>query len=153
MVVVMKTIFDQSARDELIDRISALDTHNEAKWGKMSINQMLKHCIRWEEVTLGRREVKLSFLSRWFGKMILNGFVKDDSPLKRYLPAVPEIKVTQPVDSNLSSQKEKWISLIKEYPRLSNHTYVVPFFGEVKKEQAGYLAYKHGDHHLRQFDG
>ncbi len=84
--------------------------------------------------------------------MILKGFVKDDSPLKRYLPAVPELKVEENVNSDLASQKEKWISLIKEYPQLSNHNFVLPFFGEVKKEQAGYVAYKHIDHHLRQFN-
>ncbi|TYP95360.1 hypothetical protein LX73_0661 [Fodinibius salinus] len=47
----------------------------------------------WDEVTLGKRTVKQLFLSRLFGKMILKGFVKDDSPLKRYLPAVDGIKV------------------------------------------------------------
>lgn len=27
-----------------------------------------------------------------------------------------------------------------------------PFFGKITREQIGYLAYKHDDHHLRQFN-
>lgn len=148
----MKTIFDQTARDELVSRIKLLDENSEAQWGEMEINQMIRHCILWEEVVLGKRTVKRSFLSRLFGTMILKGFVKDDSPLKRSLPAVDELKVKEPITSDLTSEKKKWISLINEYPRLSNHNYELPFFGKVKKEQAGYLAYKHTDHHLRQFE-
>ena len=106
----------------------------------------------WDEVALGKRKVKRSFLSRLFGKMILKGFVKDDSPLKHYLPAVDELKVKKNINSDLTIEKKEWTSLINEYPRLSNHNYELPFFGEVTEEQAGYLAYKHADHHLRQFN-
>ncbi len=148
----MKTIFDKTTRDELIIRINSLNENSIAQWGKMNINNMLRHCIMWEEVLLGKRKVKRSFLSRLFGKMILKGFVKDDSQLKRYLPAVDELKVKKNINSDLATEKKKWISLIQEYPRESNHIYEAPFFGEVKKEQAGYLAYKHADHHLRQFN-
>lgn len=148
----MKTIFNKTTRDELINRINSLNENSVAQWGKMNINQMIRHCIMWDEVTLGKRKVKRPFLSRLFGKMILKGFVKDDNPLKRYLPAVDELKVKETINSNLAPEKKKWISLINEYPRLSNHNYELPFFGEVTKEQAGYLAYKHPDHHLRQFN-
>lgn len=148
----MKTIFNKTARAELINRINSLDENSEAKWGKMNINQMLRHCILWDEVALGKRKLKQPFLSRLFGKMILKGFVKDDGPLKRYLPAVDKMKVNETIKSDLTSEKRKWISLINEYPHLSNQNYELPFFGKVKKEQAGYMAFKHADHHLRQFN-
>lgn len=148
----MKSIFDKTTRDELIDRIHSLREDSTAQWGKMDINQMLRHCIMWDEVTLGRRRVKRSLMSRFFGKMILKGIVKDDSPLKHNLPAIDELKVKEAISNDITTEKEKWISLINEYPRLGDHNWELPFFGKVEKEHAGCVAYKHSDHHLRQFD-
>ena len=148
----MKSIFDKTTRDELINRINSLNEDNVAQWGHMNISQMLRHCILWDEVALGKRKVKQPFLGTLLGKMILKGFVKNDSPLKHHLPAIDELKIKKTPNRNFTSEKKKWISLINEYPRISNHNYKVPFFGKVKKEEAGYLSYKHSDHHLRQFN-
>jgi len=41
---------------------------------------------------------------------------------------------------------------MKEYDHYSNDGFIHPFFGKLTKEQAGYMAYKHIDHHLRQFN-
>ena len=148
----MKTIFDKAARDGLISRINLIDEKCSAQWGEMNVNQMVKHCTMWEEVTLGKRKLKSTFLGIVLGKLFLKGIIKDDSPLKRFLPAVNELKVTEPVNSDLEAGKRNWISLINEYPKSSVNEWQLPFFGRVKKEQAGFVAYKHTDHHLRQFD-
>jgi hypothetical protein len=148
----MKSIFDKAARDELIKRINSLTETNEAQWGKMNINQMIRHCILWDESVLGRRELKRSVMSRLFGKIFLKSFVKDESPLKHNLPSVPELKITRDIDKDLVSEKKKWIALIDEYQRISNNKFILPFFGKVKKEEAGLVAYKHSYHHLRQFN-
>jgi len=44
--------------------------------------------------------------------------------------------------------------LINEYSAYSfpDYSFVHPFFGKMTKEQIGYHAYKHIDHHLRQFN-
>jgi len=68
------------------------------------------------------------------------------------LPAVEELKVTESINGEFNEEKREWISLINEYPQLSNRNYQLPFIGKVKKEQAGYVAFKHSDHHLRQFN-
>jgi len=149
----MKTIFDETTRDELIRRINMLNVNTKAQWGKMNLNQMLKHFIFWDESVLGKRKLKQPLIGKLFGKFFLRKLIKDDTPLPHSLPSVDELKVEEGINSDLSVEKKKWISLIKEYPKLSNHTYELPFFGEVKKEHAGYLAYKHTDHHLRQFYG
>ena len=60
----MKTIFDKPTRDELINRINALNENSKAQWGKMSVSQMLKHCVQWEEMILGKRVYKQSFIGK-----------------------------------------------------------------------------------------
>jgi hypothetical protein len=146
----MKTIFDKATRDELISRINNLDENSKAAWGKMNIYQMLKHCTLWEEMMAGKTTYKRAFIGRLFGKMALKGLTKDESPLTRNTPTIPELRIKG--NGNISAEKAKWVALIEEYPNISNFDIVHPFFGKMTKEQIGYLAYKHTDHHLRQFN-
>lgn len=147
----MKTIFDKTTRDELINRINALTENSMAQWGKMTIYQMLKHCTLWEEMILGKKKYKRVFIGRLFGKMALKGLIKDESPLRRNTPTIPEFRIRD--NGNVASQRMKWIALLEEHAHFSNPGFVHPFFGKMTKEQIGYLAYKHTDHHLRQFNG
>ena len=146
----MKTVFDQSTREELVGRTSSLEASCRAQWGKMNIYQMLKHCRMWEEMIFGKQKYKRQFLGFLFGKMVLKTLIKDEKPLKRNTPTITELKVTG--DGDVDSEKIKWIALIEQYDHLSTIECDHPFFGKINKEQIGILAYKHADHHLRQFN-
>ncbi|HTJ52415.1 MAG TPA: DUF1569 domain-containing protein [Cyclobacteriaceae bacterium] len=147
----MKTIFDKTTRDELINRINTLTENSTAQWGKMNIYQMLKHCTLWQEMILGRVKCKRVFIGRLLGKMALKSSLKDDKPMMRNAITSPELKVKE-VDGDIASEKAKWIALIEEHAHFSNPEFVHPFFGRMTKEQVGYHTYKHTDHHLRQFN-
>ncbi len=146
----MKTIFDKIIRDELIARIKLISPNNTAQWGKMNVYQMLKHCIQWEQMALGKKKYKQSFLGRLFGKMALKDFIKDQTPFKRNVPTMPQFKIKE-TSGDIELERKNWINLIEEYAQFSNTDFVHPFFGKMTKDQLGYLAYKHTDHHLRQF--
>lgn len=146
----MKTIFDQTTREELLTRIKKLDETNTAQWGKMNIYQMVKHCTLFDEMILGRQKYKQSFIGYLFGKMALKGMIKDERPVKINMPTVNGFKVTG--NGDVTVEKNKWISLVEEYSDFSNYDFVHPFFGKMTTEQIGYLVYKHTDHHLRQFN-
>jgi hypothetical protein len=147
----MKTIFDKTTRDALIARINKLDGSEKPQWGSMTVSQMLKHQIMYEEMFLGKLKLKRVFLGRLFGKMALKDMIKDESPIKHNLPTIPAIKITG-VGEDISEGKQKWISLLEDYSLLGpNHQFIHAFFGQVTKEQAGLLVCKHVDHHLRQF--
>ncbi|MHA4810449.1 DinB family protein [Flavitalea flava] len=147
----MKTIFDKTTREELIARINQLPVNSKAQWGKMNIYQMLKHCTLYEEMLLGKMSVKRMFLGRIFGKVALKDLIGDANPIKQNLPTIPEIKVKED-KGDISKEKQHWIALIQEHAHSSNTEYIHAFSGIVTKEQSGYLAYKHTDHHLRQFN-
>lgn len=149
-VLKMKTVFDQATRDQLISRINMLSEVSTAQWGRMNIYQMVKHCRLWEEMILRGKKYKQAFIGRLFGRMALKSVLKDESPLRRNTPTLPELRITG--NGAVSCEKSKWIALIGEYAHFSNTDFVHPFFGRMTKEQIGYLAYKHTDHHLRQFN-
>lgn len=145
----MKSMLDKSTRDEVISRIQTLHEKSHAKWGKMSVAQMMKHCSQWDEMVLGKTKYKQSLLGRLFGKMALKDMLKDE-PIKKNLPTVPSFKIKDPAD--FSVEKSKWLKLLNEYDLISEDGFIHPFFGRLTKEQTGYMAYKHLDHHLRQFN-
>lgn len=145
----MKTVFRKPTRDDLIVRINALDENQTAQWGKMNVYQMLEHCSLFEEMVLTKTEYKRTFLGRIFGKMVLRGFLKDEAPMKQNMPTLTQLRVNE--NGDVEFARKRWISLLEEYANFSNHGFVHPFLGKMTKEQAGYLAYKHADHHLRQF--
>jgi hypothetical protein len=148
----MKTIFDNSERDQLINRIKSVNKNNTAQWGKMNLSQMLMHCTNWDEWILGKnkRVYKQAFIGFIFGKMALKNMIKDDSPIRKNVPTSSQFKIKE-TEVDLESEKRKWVSLIESYEHYSNPDFIHDFFGKMTKEQIGILAYKHSDHHLRQF--
>ncbi len=145
----MKTMFDKQTRGEVVARINTLDESSKAQWGEMSVYQMIMHCIKWEDMLLGKTKYKQSFLGRLVGKFALKDMMKDE-PAKHNLPTVPSFKMTGSGD--VSAAKSQWISLIHAHDLQEGSGFVHPFFGQLTADQAGRMAYKHIDHHLRQFN-
>ena len=145
----MKSIFDQETRDELIRRVNSLNADSPAQWGKMNVYQMVKHCSLWEDMVQGKQKYKQAFIGRLFGKMALRKVMKDESPLTRNTPTLPELKITG--NGDMLQERAKWIAKIQDYAHFSNPDFIHPFFGAMTREQIGPFVYKHTDHHLRQF--
>lgn len=145
----MKTLFDSATRAELITRISNLNENSAPQWGKMTVYQMIKHCAKWEEMLLGKTLYKQSLLGKIVGKFALKDMLKD-KPIKPNLPTVPSFKVTGTGD--VAAAKKEWIDLLDEHTGKTPAGFMHPFFGRLTAEQAGQMAYKHIDHHLRQFN-
>lgn len=144
----MQTITDQAIADQLIARINSLDNYTQPQWGKMTVYQMLRHLVLWEEMAIGNTLYKQSFLGRLIGKVALKDMMKEQ-PVKPNLPTIPGFKITSEGDAD--AEKNKLIRLIKEHAGLRNKGFLHPFFGQLTPEQAGFMAWKHADHHLRQF--
>jgi hypothetical protein len=146
----MKTIFDKNTATSLIIRINSLKPQDKVQWGKMDAFQMVRHCILSEEMYLGKKKYERLFIGRLFGKMALNGTLKNVEPMKKNSPTHPDFKITGSGD--FEAERQKWITLLEQYAQFSTTNFVHPFFGKMTKEQIGYYVYKHTDHHLRQFN-
>jgi hypothetical protein len=148
----MKTTFDKTTREELIKRINALDENTPAQWGKMNAYQMVKHLRQWEELVTGDLPSKRVLMGRIFGRMVLKSFLKDDDSLmRRNSPTVPEVKAKE-ITGDFAGEKAKWRTLLEQNANTVTNNFVHPFFGNMTNEQIGQMAYKHIEHHLRQFN-
>ena len=146
----MKTIFDTEVRKELIDRVSKITAKSEIKFGSMRPDQGLHHINTVLQAYLG--EVKTVPPTNNFKAALLR--LVTFSPI----PIPPEKGKTAPPfvagsSYSIDSEKARFPQLIervagqrelKEWP-------ISPVFGKLSGEQYGKLAYKHTDHHLKQF--
>jgi len=82
------------------------------------------------------------------GKLALKDMLKDE-PARRNLPTVPGFKMSG--EGDVAAEKLKLTELIKAHTQYADKGFLHPFFGTLTPEQAGLMAYKHADHHLRQF--
>ncbi len=146
----MKSIFNKVTRVELIARISSLNENSLRLWGKMNLYQMLKHCILYEEMIVGKNKYKRVLIGRLLGRLALKNVMRNDNPMIRNAPTVPELRINE--NGEITAEKNKWITLIEAHEHFSNQNFVHPFYGMMTIEQIGYHAYKHADHHLRQFN-
>jgi len=148
----MKDIFNPQTIQEFQTRIENLNPNSQGQWGKMSVYQMLKHCADNEQLMLGQRKFKRVFLGRIFGKIALKSNIKDDAPLSKNSPTHPDLVIT--ANGDMEQEKQRWIKLLHNYPQRKSNDYkdfIHPFFGKMNSEQVSRFAYKHIDHHLRQF--
>src|SRR5215217_6222423 len=105
----MKSIFDEEIRQSLISRVNSLNENSIAQWGKMNVYQMMKHCSTWEEMVQGKQTYKQMFMGRIFGRMVLKSVLKDEKPLKRNTPTIPDLIIREK-GGNIATQKAEWIS-------------------------------------------
>lgn len=148
----MKNIFDASTRTILKERIATLNAESNANWGKMNVSQMLRHCMENERILLREKSFKRLFMGKLFGKIALRSALKDDSPLGKNSPTHPDLKFTGQGD--VEEEKRAWLRLVDAYEIKNTADYedfIHPFFGKMNREEVGKFAYKHIDHHLRQF--
>ena len=145
----MSSIFNKADNDLLIARINNLTPESQALWGKMSVDQMLKHTEAAVAVAFAEKELKVNFLMRLLGKILKKKVFNND--FQKNSPTAAEFVFTSTYDF----EKAK-AALIDKFSRfaageesitLTEH----PFWGKMTSEDWNTLMWKHMDHHLRQF--
>ncbi len=143
----MKTIWDASVKEELINRVEKLSPESQAQWGKMDSAQMLWHCKYPLDVAIKNE-------NKGNGKFFMKLFKKSlysDKPFKQGLPTAKFLVATE--SKNFSDEKQQLIEKISQAHELKSRSSwnPHPFFGKFSHDQWGQLEYKHLDHHLKQF--
>lgn len=149
----METIFDESVRNGLKNRISLLETNCKAGWGKMNPYQMIRHMNLWNQWVLGidnKVPYKQSLLGKIIGKFMLKLNTKDERPFAKNVPAGAVFTI-QEKKGDFELQKQRWMELTESYSNYDNPDFIHGLFGKMTKEQIGVFVFKHYDHHLRQF--
>lgn len=148
----MRTIRNQDDKNALIRRLKALKGDEKALWGKMNIDQMMSHLVQACDLPFSESLAdRSSFFSRTFAK-----------PLILYVLPMPK-EVKTPPDMNQQENGRKPLDFntdrnlvidgmnrLADLP-LDHDCKYHPFFGKMSAKEWAIIAYKHTDHHLKQF--
>jgi len=151
----VKNLFDADLAAELKQRILRMQPGSTRQWGTMSPTQALAHCTAGMHMAMGTINAKRApFPARILGPLIKPLVFRDDKPIRRNSPSAPELfSATSTTD--FEQERTQLITAIDSFVTqnsacCSQHPH--PFFGRLTPQQWAILAYKHLDHHLRQFD-
>ena len=139
------------AAESIITRVQKLNPDSNHLWGEMNATEMLLHCNSCnkqilEEQRGNEKTSTKQFLLRILALYIAPNFKKGIKSEERHLTK-GKINATE-----FEDQKQEFIRLINQFPlNKKDLTLTHPAFGNISTNQWGIAAYKHMDHHLRQF--
>jgi Protein of unknown function (DUF1569) len=148
-------LFNPTKRAELITRVNLLTPESKALWGKMSVSEMLCHCLDGNKMALGL--IPPTDKSNFFTRNLVKYLVVYVVPIPKGAPAAPEINPhkqgTKP--QNFEKERQLLIDDINNFGNLTAEDFKGRhhIFGKLTANQWGRLGYKHLDHHLKQFGG
>jgi Protein of unknown function (DUF1569) len=146
----MASIFDPKDNEDLISRIEKLTPNSHAVWGKMSVDQMLSHCVAPMDVLFGGLNLKSNFFMKIIGKLMKKSIIYGNA-FQKNSPTVPEFVKKEKYDFN--KVQAELIAKIQEFKKGESviKQFEHPFFGKMTVQDWDALQMKHLDHHLSQF--
>jgi hypothetical protein len=141
-----RSLSNAVARKELLDRLERLRPEATPRWGKMTAPQMLAHLADW--MLMAKGELKAAAQNRPLRYPPLKQLVIYWLPFPKGVPTAPEL---------IRRDLPEWTI---EYAAVRRHVQSFdpkatwpdhPVFGKMTPKAWCVFAYRHMDHHLRQF--
>jgi len=147
----MQTLFDDTARANIVARLGALRPDSPRGWGKMDPAQALAHCAAALEAATGDRPARHKFIGRILGPFFRASLL-GPKPFGRDAPTDPSLVVADPRD--FARERTRLVALIGRFadagPGAASGR-VHAFLGPLSGDEWGRIMHKHLDHHLTQF--
>ncbi len=132
--------------------LERLTPMHQRRWGKMSVEQMLDHLVRFSEITLGKRKVgwMTGLAGKIAGKKILKWILsKNHLTFPKNIGTFPEVMPSKD-QLNFEQQRTRLVLLLNELEQ-STGTLQHPIYGKISTETAQKLFSIHVAYHLVQF--
>jgi hypothetical protein len=144
-----KTVWNPAHLASLLTRIDSLQPNQPAKFGKMTVSQMVRHCTVPLYGTMGELKVtqKNTFIKIWpMPKLIIYAL-----PWPKGAPTAPEFIITD--EGDLTERKAALRAALEKFIAKGESQTFQPHaaFGVLSAKDWGALVHRHMDHHLKQF--
>ena len=147
----MPSLHDAADRARIVERVRALTPTHRPRWGRMDVARMLAHCADGLRNATGSLPIAVRRIPLAQSRFV-RWLMIDVLPMPKGAPTAPELLRTVPPD--ITAEREALLGLLAQFDaaqiasvRWAPH----PLFGVLTPAQWGRLAWKHLDHHLRQF--
>lgn len=148
----MQSLFKPGDNAQIVSRINLLTPHQEARWGKMNVSQMLLHCQKPLEVAFGETKPKRTFISFLLGRIVKKKLTKPAVRFSKSLPTYKSFIIRDQPD--FEGARKKLIHLVTKFSTIGPTGITKdahPVFGKLAPHEWDVLQWKHLDHHLSQF--
>lgn len=145
----MKSVHTLETKQEVLDRIEKLTPEAKRLWGKMSVDQMFGHIASQLQFALGgikAKPIAPQFIL-WIFKYVGGFWFK----WPKNSPTAPQMVIANP--QGFEKERQGFLETFEAFTtKDANSNWPIhPLFGKMTKEEWGKMAYKHIDHHLKQF--
>ena len=146
----MKTFWDPAAREELCRRSERLAPDARARWGRLTSAQMLAHLNDAMRMTIGELPVKPKRTPIRYPP--LKQLIIYALPFPKGAPTAPEL-LARCDAACFADEQAAFRQLADRLASKSAHDAWPehPAFGRLTHRAWGVLAFRHTDHHLKQF--
>jgi hypothetical protein len=144
-----RSLSNARARQALLDRLDKLTPDSAPLWGSMTAPQMLAHLADWMLMASG--DLRPAPIKRLLRYPPIKQLAIYWLPFPRGVSTAPELKSRLP--SAWSIERDAVRQRVESFETLSlrgswpEH----PVFGDMTSRAWGVFAWRHMDHHLRQF--
>lgn len=107
------SIYEKAANKRMIDRIKQLTPESSPLWGKMSVDQMCRHCTLTIKISQGKLDLKFNHLLSIVGRIFKQKIVASDV-FEQNIPTAKELIITRHYPFEKSKNE-----LIKNFSRFS----------------------------------
>ena len=144
------SLWEERSRRSLAERAGRLTPDRRAQWGKMTCPQMLTHVNDQLRMSMGEIPAKDRRVPVRYPP--LKQLIIFSLPWPQGVPTAPEL-LTRIDTSVWATEVEAFGKLLAQFAaRGPNETWPShPAFGTLSRQGWGVLAYRHVDHHFRQF--
>ena len=143
-----KTLSDAAARQVLLDRLERLSPESVRLWGTMTAHEMLAHLADW--MLMAKGELKTAPIKRVLRYPPLKQLAIYWLPFPRGVATAPELKGRKPLAWSVERAAVR--EHVQSFENLDLEAWPEhPVFGKMSAKAWCVFAYRHMDHHLRQF--
>jgi hypothetical protein len=149
----MKNLRNATVKDEILARIDALTPENKAKWGKMNVNQLLRHLTLALEIPLEKLNPTMPAnapkLPKWLFRFILLNMKPPKSKAETFVELNTVSAGVNPAD--FEEERRLLKQAVNEFVTAKKYAPENKLGGKFSPDDWGKLSFNHMDHHLRQF--
>jgi hypothetical protein len=148
----MKNLFNPTVKEEILSRVNKLTPTTKAQWGKMNVNQSLRHLAMCFDISTGKLDptpVKAPALPKWLFKLILLNAKPPKEKAETYQETNTVANNINPTDFEV--ERENFTKALEDFLSCDSLVAENKLGGNFNRDDWGKLNYNHIDHHLRQF--
>jgi hypothetical protein len=148
----LPNVLTADGAEAMIRRLNTLTPTTPPQWGKMTVDQMLAHCLVSYDMVYTTRYPKPNPLMRLVLRLIVKAKVTGPEPYARSSPTAPIFRIQGA--RNFAEERDRLIANIRRVAEEGASRFegrVSHSFGPLTAAEWNTLFAKHLDHHLAQF--